>query len=233
MKNTLIAAAAIALWGLALAGPARASDSTLDNVVIVTGEAETAVVPDAVRIHAGVVTQGKTAGEATSANSKQMSALIATLIQNGIGDRDMQTSRLSIQPVRASGRGMDAPITGFQTTNQVTVMLRDVGKLSTLLDKLIASGANNINGIDFTVTKPQEALDKLRAEAVEDARRKAEFYAKAAGGTLGKALAISEGGAVTPYPKTVMMRAAPEAVPVAPGEQTLRVSVSVTFGLTP
>jgi uncharacterized protein YggE len=233
MKNTLIAAAAIALWGLALAGPARASDSTLDNVVIVTGEAETAVVPDAVRIHAGVVTQGKTAGEATSANSKQMSALIATLKQNGIADRDMQTSRLSIQPVRASGRGMDAPITGFQTTNQVTVMLRDVGKLSTLLDKLIASGANNINGIDFTVTKPQEALDKLRAEAVEDARRKAEIYAKAAGGTLGKALAISEGGAVTPYPKTVMMRAAPEAVPVAPGEQTLRVSVSVTFGLTP
>jgi uncharacterized protein YggE len=62
MKNTLIAAAAIALWGLALAGPARASDSTLDNVVIVTGEAETAVVPDAVRFHAGVVPQGNTAG---------------------------------------------------------------------------------------------------------------------------------------------------------------------------
>ena len=171
MRNTLIAAAAIALWGLALASPARA----LDNVVVVTGEAETAVVPDAVRIHAGVITQGKTAGEATAANSKQMSALIATLKQNGVADRDVQTSRLSIQPVRASGRGMDAPITGFQTTNQVTVMLRDVDKLSGVLDKLITAGANTINGIDFTVTKPQEALDRLRAEAVEDARRKAEI----------------------------------------------------------
>jgi uncharacterized protein YggE len=128
---------------------------------------------------------------------------------------------------------MDAPITGFQTTNQLTVMLRDTAKLSTLLDKLIAAGANTINGIDFTVTKPQEALDKLRAEAVEDARRKAEIYAKAAGGTLGKALAISEGGTMTPYPKAVVMRAAPQAVPVAPGEETLRASVSVTFGLTP
>jgi uncharacterized protein YggE len=229
MKKTLIAATAIALWGLALAGPARA----LDNVVVVTGDAETTMAPDAVRIHVGVVTQGKTAGEATSANSKQMTALLATLKQNGIADRDMQTSRLSIQPVRASGRGMDAPITGFQTTNQLIVMLRDVGKLSTLLDKLIAAGANNIDGIDFTVTKPREALDKLRAEAVEDARRKAEIYARAAGGTLGKVLAISEGGAMTPYPKTVMMRAAPAAVPVAPGEETLRTSVSVTFGLTP
>ena len=191
------------------------------------------MAPDAVRIHVGVVTQGKTAGEATGANSKQMTALLATLKQNGIADRDMQTSRLSIQPVRASGRGMDAPITGFQTTNQLTVMLRDTAKLSTLLDKLIAAGANTINGIDFTVTKPQEALDKLRAEAVEDARRKAEIYAKAAGGTLGKALAISEGGTMTPYPKAVVMRAAPQAVPVAPGEETLRASVSVTFGLTP
>ena len=228
MKNALIAATVLALWGLASAAPARA----IDNFVTVTGEAEIAVPPDAVRIHAGVVTQAKTAREATDANSRQMAALIAALKKDGIAERDMQTSRLSIQPVRAPGRG-DGPITGFQTVNQVSILLRDVGKLSGLLDGIVSAGANNINGIDFVVTDPGKALDQVRGAAIADARRKAEIYAKAAGGTLGKALTISEGGAVTPYPKTMAMRAAPAAVPVASGEETLRVSVNVTFALTP
>ena len=219
----------VAVVLLAAALPASAAE----KLVTVNGDSTVSVAPDTAIIRIGVTSQGKNARAANETNAKQMTAVLAAVKSSGIAARDIQTSRLSIQPVRASGRGMDAPITGFQTTNQVTVMLRDVDKLSGLLDKLITAGANTINGIDFTVTKPQEALDKLRAEAVEDARRKAEIYAKAAGGTLGKALAISEGGVATPYPKTMMLRAAPAAVPVAPGEETLRVHVSVTFGLTP
>ncbi|MGE0562926.1 MAG: SIMPL domain-containing protein [Pseudolabrys sp.] len=229
MIKILTAATALALWGLALAGPARA----LDNVVTVTGEAEIAVVPDAVRIHAGVVTQGKTAREATDANSKQMNALLAALRKDGVAERDIQTSRLSINPMRAPGRGMDAPITGFQTTNQVTVLVRDTTKLPALLDKVIDAGANNINGIDFVVTEPGKALDKVRTAAVEDARRKAEIYATAGGGKLGRALAINEGiGGPRPYPKAAMA-VREMAVPIAAGEETLRVSVTVTFALIP
>ena len=229
MIRTLLAATAIALWGLALAGPARA----LDNVVTVTGEAEISVVPDAVRVHAGVVTQGKTAREATDANSRQMNALLAALKKDGIAERDVQTSRLSINPMRAQGRGMDAPITSFQTTNQVTVLVRDTAKLSALLDKIVDAGANNIGGIDFIVTEPGKPLDKVRAAAVEDARRKAEIYATAAGGKLGRALAINESnGGPRPYPKAAMA-VREMAVPIAAGEETLRISVTVTFSLMP
>ena len=233
MKKPIVAVVALALSGLASAGPARATDRTLDNVVTVTGEAEIAVAPDAVRIHAGVVTQDKTAREATDANSGQMAALIAALKKEGVAERDIQTSRLSIHPMRAQNRGMDAPITGFQTTNQVTVLLRDTAKLSGLLDKIVTAGANNINGIDFIVTEPGRPLDRVRAAAVEDARRKAEIYATAVGGKLGRALAISESnGGPRPYQRAAMaVRDA--AVPIAAGEEILKVSVTVSFALMP
>lgn len=229
MNRIAILALAFVVPALAFTAPARA----LDNVVTVTGEAEIAVVPDAVRIRAGVVTQGKTAREATDANSKAMTALLNALKKDGIAERDIQTSRLSIQPLRAPGRGSDSPITGFQTVNQVSVMLRETGKLSGLLDRLIEAGANDLSGIDFVVTEPGKPLDRIRAAAIEDAKRKAEIYAAAAGAKIGRALTINETerGPVG-FPKAGMaLRAAP--VPIAAGEEILRVAVTVTYALTP
>jgi uncharacterized protein YggE len=203
----------------------------LDKVVTVTGEGVVSVAPDTATVRAGVVTQGKTAREATDANSRKMNALIEALKKGGIDARDIQTTRLTIQPMHENNRGPNAPITGFQTSNQVTVTLHEIGKLSALLDAVIAAGANDISGIDFMVADPSKALDGVRKAAVEDARRKAQIYATAAGGTLGRALAIEETSrGPIPYAKATMaVRAAP--VPVSPGEETLRVAVTVTFAL--
>lgn len=229
MNRIAVLTIAFVVPALFFNAPARA----LENVVTVTGEAEIAVVPDAVRIRAGVVTQGKSARESTDANSKAMTALLAALKKDGIAERDIQTSRLSIQPVRTPGRGSDSPITGFQTSNQLSVMLRETGKLSGLLDRMIEAGANDLSGIEFIVTEPGKPLDRIRAAAVEDAKRKAEIYATAAGAKLGRALTINETerGPVG-FPKAgMMLRSSP--VPVAAGEEILRIAVTVTYALTP
>jgi uncharacterized protein YggE len=122
-------------------------------------------------------------------------------------------------------------------TNTVQVTSRKIDALGGILDALVQSGANQMNGISFRVDNPEDLLDKARIAAVEDAGRKARLIAQAAGVKLGPPIQISESGAM-PMPRPMMMRgmaaapmmmAASAPVPVAGGEQDFSVSVSVTF----
>jgi len=208
-------------------GPARA----VEKLVTVTGEATVAIAPDAAVIRIGVTSQEKTAREASDANAKQMTAVLAAIKDTGIAERDIQTSRLSLQPQYDPNKGGNPRLTGFQANNQVTVRIRDIDKLATVLDRAIASGANEMSGIEFVVSEQSKVLDQARDDAIADARRKAELYAKAAGAKLGSVVSISEEGpAPQPHPMQAMRAG---AVPIAPGEQTLRSIVTVSFELMP
>ena len=207
--------------------PARA----VEKLVTVTGEATIAVAPDAAIIRIGVTSQDKTAREASDANAKQMSAVLAAIKDTGIAERDIQTSRLSLQPQYDSSKSGNARLTGFQANNQVTVKIRDIDKLAIVLDRAIASGANEMSGIEFVVSEQSKMLDQARDDAVADTHRKADLYAKAAGAKLGSVVSISEEGPTAQPRPMQAMRAG--AVPIAPGEQTLRAIVTVTYELGP
>ena len=221
-----IALAVLAL-ALALASPLRAQ--AVDRLVTVGGEATIAVAPDTAIIRIGVTSQGKNAREASEANARQITAVLAAIKASGIDDRDIQTSRLSLQPQYDPNKSGTARLTGFQVTNQLTVRIHDIGKLPDILDRAIAAGANEMSGIEFAVSQQSRLLDQARAEAVADARRKAELYAQAAGAKLGGVLQIADESAPAPRPLVQAMRAG--AVPVAPGEQMLRVAVTVSYEL--
>jgi len=221
-----IALAALAV-ALALASPLRAQ--AVDRLVTVGGEATIAVAPDTALIRIGVTSQGKNAREASEANARQITAVLAAIKASGIDDRDIQTSRLSLQPQYDPNKSGTARLTGFQVTNQLTVRIHDIGKLPDILDRAIAAGANEMSGIEFAVSQQSRLLDQARAEAVADARRKAELYAQAAGAKLGRVLQIADESAPAPRPLVQAMRAG--AVPVAPGEQMLRVAVTVSYEL--
>src|SRR6478609_3099719 len=207
--------------------PARA----VERSVTVTGEATVAVAPDAAVIRIGVSSQDKTAREASDANARQMTAVLAAIKDSGIAERDIQTSRLSLQPQYDPNKSGTARLTGFQATNQVTVRIRDIDKLPTVLDRAIGAGANEMSGIEFVVSEQSKLLDQARDDAITDARRKAELYAKAAGAKLGRVVSITEEGSSPPPRPMQAMRAS--AVPVAPGEQTLRAVVTVSYELGP
>ena len=197
----------------------------------VTGEATVAVAPDAAVIRIGVSSQDKTAREASEANAKQMTAVLAAIKDTGVADRDIQTSRLSLQPQYDPNKSGTARLTGFQVSNQVTVKIRDIDRLPTVLDRAIAAGANEMSGIEFVVSEQSKLLDRARDDAIADAHRRAELYAKAAGAKLGHVVAITEEGSTPPPRPMQAMRAG--AVPIAPGEQTLRATVTVSYELTP
>jgi uncharacterized protein YggE len=203
----------------------------IEKLVTVTGEATLAVAPDAAMIRIGVSSQDKTAREASDANARQMTAVLAAIKSNNIAERDIQTSRLSLQPQYDPNKSGTARLTGFQATNQVTVRIRDIGNLAAVLDSAISAGANEMSGIEFIVSEQSKLLDRARDDAIADAHRKAERYAKAAGSRLGHVVAISEEGSSPPPRLMQALRAG--AVPISPGEQTLRAAVTVSYELTP
>jgi uncharacterized protein YggE len=220
----------IAVFVLAAAALTPQSARAAEKLVTVTGEAMVAVAPDTTVIRIGVTSQGKTAREASEANAKQMTAVLAAIKDADIADRDVQTSRLSLQPQYDPNKSGTARLLGFQVTNQLTVKIRDIDKLPAILDRAIGAGANEMSGIEFVVSEQSKLLDQARAEAIADAHRKAELYAHAAGVKVGHVVAITE--EVSSPPPRPMQTLRAGAVPVAPGEQMLRAVVTVSYELT-
>jgi uncharacterized protein len=218
---------------LSVAAPALAQ-SEFPAAISVTGEDTLSVRPDLAQIDAGVASDAKTAREASEANNTAMAKVLAALKGAGIEDKDYQTSRLSLQPQYAPNRNGPSPIVGYRASNRVTIKVRDVAKVATVIDTLVTAGANDIGNINFTVMQASKLLDEAREKAVADARRKAEIYAKAAGVTLGAPLSISEEGAPAPMFRAKTLAMAPmesRAPPVAQGEELLSVTVSVTWAI--
>ena len=215
---------------LALPLSARAQSEQKLPSVSVTGEASISKAPDIAILQAGVSSQAKTARDAMSASAKLMTAVLASLKDSGIAENDIQTSRLSLQPIREQNKN-PASIVAVEASSLLTVRLRDINKSADVLDKMISAGANLVTGISFDVSEPSKLLDQARGEAIADARRKAEIYATAAGVSLGRPLSISEGYVSRPKMQDYAMRAAPVAMPIQAGEEKIGITVQVSYEL--
>jgi len=229
LKRPLAIAVVTATW---LAAPALAQ-TVPPSAISVTGEANVSVAPDQAQIDGGVTSDAKTAREASDANNAAMGKVLLALKGAGIDEKDYQTSRLSLQPQFATPSKVTerAGIVSFRASNRVTVRIRDVTKVANVIDVLVGAGANEIGGINFTVTQASKHLDEAREKAIADARRKAEIYAKAAGVTLGEPISISEEGAPSPVFRGKIAAPMAAGAPVAQGEETLSVTVSVTWAI--
>jgi uncharacterized protein len=204
--------------------------------LVVIGEGTVRVTPDYARIVSGVTTRAKTVKEASDTNSRIMATTIATLLQSGMAQRDIQTSRFSVQPVYTPPPQPPAEpkLTGYSVSNQVTINVRDLNKVGDILDYLITAGVTSVGSITFLVSDQSKALDQGRAAAIADARRKAEIYAQASQLRLGDVAWVTEdSGFVGPAAMRAAAASAPTAtsVPIAPGEDTLRVRITVGFAV--
>jgi uncharacterized protein YggE len=195
-----------------------------------------AVKPDLALVRLTVMREAPTASEALAADNKAMGDVLAALKAEGIADRDLQTANLSISPrySNASPQKPDEPakIVAYQVANSLTVRIRDIDKAGEVIDKAVKLGVNEDGGITFANDDPSAATTEARKRAVADAVKKAHTLAEAAGVRVGRVLKISEQSyAPRPMPMRAKSFAAAEAVPVAPGENSYRVTVSMTFEL--
>jgi uncharacterized protein len=215
-----------------LSAPALAQ-SVPPPAISVTGEASVSVPPDLAQIDGGVASDGKTAREASDTNNAAMGKVLLALKGAGIEEKDYQTSRLSLQPQYAPNRSGPSAIVGYRASNRVVIRVREVTKVANVIDVLVAAGANEVGGINFMVSQASKLLDDAREQAIADARRKADIYAKAAGVTLGGPLSISEEGSSAPVYRGKMAAPMAAGAQVAQGEETLSVTVSVSWAIKP
>lgn len=228
---------ALSLGGvLALASPAYAQVAAQGRQVTVQGEGQTAAAPDEATVAGGTQVQSRTAREAMDGNSRAMRQVQEALRGSGITESDIATSALSLRPVIDYQSAGNRPrVVGYAAGHSLRVRVRDLTKLGDVLDRMVSAGANQIEGLQLTVSDWSKKVDEARVAAVVDARRKAEILAQAAGARLGKVLSISEQGGALPPP--VMRRmAAPsassaESVPIATGDQTFRMTVTMVWEL--
>jgi uncharacterized protein YggE len=217
------------------ARPATAADGDkMERTVTVSATGSVTAEPDIAYISAGVVTESGSAKDAIARNSTVMAKLIDGLKGAGIAPKDLQTTQLNVAPRYTQAKeGRPAAINGYRVSNLVRLTVRDVKRLGEIADLAISLGANQINQISFAAADAEKLTDEARRNAMENARRRGELYAKAAGAQLGPVLRISE-GTLDLAPRTfaaARMQKYDAATPIEAGTRRLVVEVSVVYAL--
>jgi uncharacterized protein YggE len=232
---TIAFCAAVAVFATSSAPIAAENTDAIVRTISVAGHGEVKGTPDEAHLSAGVVTEGKTAAEALAANARAMNNVFAALKRLGIPERHIQTSNFNISPRYADddGRPPHTPrIVGYEVTNTVQVTVGGIDRAGPVIDALVSAGANQSQGVLFTIADPKPLEQKARREAVEDAIQKARTIADASGVRLGRIVTINEAGAQMPPPMPLMRAVSPVTsfvapTPVAAGEASVVVDVSV------
>jgi uncharacterized protein YggE len=124
----------------------------------------------------------------------------------------------------------------------VNVKIRAIDKVGNIIDTVVNAGGDyiRINGINFSVEKPEQYYAQAREAAMKDAKAKAEDLAKLSGVALGKATSVVEYSSSQPYYSYPMMRESAgmpvPAVTVAapyinPGEAQITLTVQVIYAI--
>jgi len=201
----------------------------------VTAEAEARQPPDIARLSTGVLTQAGDANTALRSNAREMDKVMTALKSAGIAERDIQTSGISLYPQYRHSRNEAPSITGYQAANTVSIKVREIARLGEVLDALVASGANQVNGPYFAIDQPEPVYDRARLAALAKARERAKLYADALGMKVLRIVSISESGSPQAIGPRMMVASAQAdatmSTPVAPGETSLNARVTVVFEL--
>lgn len=236
MHTGLIILFSMAVFVFPVAAQAAENDSGGARTLSLTGTGIVKAAPDIARVRSGVVTQAKTARAALIQNSAAMQAVLDLLHKHGIDKKDMRTDNFQVRPQyyrNDKKRNQPPVITGYRVSNMLRVTVRNLNRLGVILDDIVMHGANSINSINFSVSRPKALRDEARQKAMADALRKARLYSQAAGARLGRVMTIREtGGNIPPRPRMAMSAMeSKSAVPIARGTQAIRASVAVTWEL--
>jgi uncharacterized protein len=204
--------------------------------ITVGGRADVAGTPDTLRLDLSVVATAPTVTEALAAANRSAGAVQKSLLSSGVQGKDLQTSRLDIQPSYDYPNGGTPRLRGYQVSESVSAKLRNLGSAGDGIGQAVTAGGNavRVNGISLDLEDSGAMVSSARDKAFADAKAKAEQYAKEAGRGLGEVISITE-DVSTPSPIAMPYAAMDSAklasVPIQPGTQNVGVSVTVVFSM--
>jgi len=210
------------------------NSSTAVRTLASTGHGEVYITPDIAYINVGIHTEADDVTTALNDNNTQAKSVSDTLEGLGVEAKDIQTTSFNVSPM--STYGTDGTVTKryYSVDNSVYVTVRDLNSLGKLLDAVVKSGANSINGITFDIQNKDAANAQARDLAIQKAKAEATEIAKSAGVTLGDIQTISVS---TSSPVTQVYNAAKSdlggggasSVPVAAGQMVISVDANLTY----
>ncbi|MBY0563539.1 MAG: SIMPL domain-containing protein [Hyphomonadaceae bacterium] len=230
MKDMRLPAHAIVALAF-MAVPAFAQEQSRATVLNLNVAGEAVALPDMATINLGVRSEASTAQAAMAANAEAMTALMRALRRAGLPEGDIQTSHVSLYPDRDGDR-----IVRYRAANSVRVLVRDIDDVGPVIDRAVTAGAVTLNGVWLGLQDPEAQLQHARMDAVSSARERADVYARALGMRVEHIISVTEAGAAAPsFSEEIVVTGrrvgnAP-VTPIAPGELTTRVNVSVAFQL--
>ena len=198
--------------------------------IIVAGEGKVFVKPDVALVALGVKTEAKKSIDAINQNNERMNAVIKTIKDLGVNEKDIRTSVYNLFPVydyTETGR----VFIGYSLDQQVVVKIRDFDKINDILDQVTTVGANIVGDLQFTLDDPEGARAGARVKAVEQAKVKAFTLVNQAGLKIVKLVNVSEGHAPSPQPVYMMSGAekAGVAPDIQPGQSEINTTVYLTY----
>lgn len=194
--------------------------------------------PDLATVSAGVSSRAPTAVEAMRVNAREMKSVIDRIKALGVAEKDIQTTGVSLYPQYDYNRTTQRNVfTGYQASNRVSVILRDIDRTGPVLDALVAAGATDLSGPDFSIDDDTAAKAQARSAAMKRAEAMARDYARMAGYPNVRVIRISENVFVNqPQPMlrtmAVAEQAADASTPIQPGQVGTSVTVNVTYEMT-
>lgn len=201
------------------------------DVILVGGTGKVTSKPDLALVQIGIYSEGPTVNGVQADNTAKMNRIIESLKSLGIDKADIQTSNYNLQPAIDWSNGRQN-IRGYTLSQNISVKVRDLPKIGEALEQSISAGANQINGVTFTIDEPSSLQDQARLKAIEDAKRKAEALASATGLKIIKVVSFSESGGtppMMPYAGDAMYNQRKEVPQIESGSLDVEMNVSVTF----
>ncbi len=213
----------------AVVADAGGQEASLMNI---NGTATITTTPDQASVSLGIKNIANDAAEAMRQNSRQMTQVYDVLSKAGIGQKDIVTSSLSLQPQYSNEEGRSRRIDGYQASNTLKVTIRDLESTGTVLDAIVSVGVNTIGSIRFEKADTTQIEAEARDAAARDARKKAEAYAKAIGTKVTGIRMISESGMHMPQPIYESMAMRSSAIPISQDDVSVSANVSVVFEIS-
>ena len=206
----------------------------VDRTIAVNGTGNVYADPDVAYINIGVHTQNADPKVALASNTTQAQAVIDAIKAIGVADKDIQTSNFNVYPSTQYGPNGETLDTLYMVDNTVYVTVRDLTKLGALLETVVTSGANNINGIMFDILDKDTLASEARKKAVEDAQKQAQDIADAAGVQLGELMYVNVYYSGTTYPQYEGKGggggySSTVSVPVSAGKMVINAEVNMTY----
>lgn len=219
-----------------LQNPANQS-AAQTNTITVVGSGQAVGEPDQATIRLGHVARDSSVSAAIGTSNEVLRQMREAIQEQGVAAEDIQTTNFSIfteesrfpepdSSERPAGQRI------YRVENTLTVTVRDIEQVGSVIEAALENGANNVHGLEFGLSGRDELAAEARSAAVQDARQRAQLLAEELGLTLGQVIEVKEqgSGGISPV-REAAMGIGGAAPPISEGSLAVSAQVEITFAL--